>query len=250
MLLSGAAAIGLGSAVSPGALVVNMTALTATNGALITNGGKTVTLVGTGIGTVITMQVQAVITPDAPDGDPGNEGFGSSAGSFLSTGGSIKGNLTATRGNQAQNPQNPGAGSYNATGSSNGSVVDLDGDGDSDVGSNNPADPTGYFTARANATDSDGGPTTGPVFGQVHNFARAVFTVTASGDFTDVNWRIRDLTQNGFVWYENGALNAKDPTSSPYSTGAAVHIVGVPEPTTLGVASLGLLGLVSRRRKA
>ncbi|HEY7117289.1 MAG TPA: hypothetical protein VH475_11920, partial [Tepidisphaeraceae bacterium] len=76
------------------------------------------------------------------------------SGSFLTIGGGNIGNLTLT----AAGITAP----FGANGSSPGAQTDLDGDGDLDIGSNNPPDPAGFFAIRAaqligpRSTNSDG----------------------------------------------------------------------------------------------
>jgi hypothetical protein len=122
------------------------------------------------------------------------------------------------------------------TGSSNGLVTDLDGDSDLDVGSNNNAIGTNFFSPR-----SKDAPT--PQFESHVLIGTMQMTLQVSGGFTLVNFRPRVSPTSG-SWFEDGT----QITSSTFSAGAPV-VLGIPEPTTLSLTSMAGLGLLARRRK-
>src|SRR4051812_26055586 len=99
--------------------------LSATIDLRTTSGGKTVNV--TSVGQVVNLDVWAVVR--GSDSNAANDGFQWAHGSFLSSdvgGGVAAGSLSAT----VLTP-------FESTSFQNGTQVDLDGDGDLDVGSNN-----------------------------------------------------------------------------------------------------------------
>jgi hypothetical protein len=149
----------------------------------LSDGSKTV--VADHVGQVI--NIWAWAQPRGTNANLTDEGFSSLFASFLSTdvfGGAVKGDLKATR-----------LAPHNALSSSNGQQVDLDGDGDLDVGSNPNRRAKGYFFARF---DPRWDRINKMPRGQEHRFARLTFTVTAllDGDSTEINFRRRDFHTN------------------------------------------------------
>lgn len=241
-------------------LNVFMLASGATGGTI---SGDKLSVTNVPVGATVTMQFWAHI--NGADGNNGNDGLLSLAGSFLSTGGGSLGNLTAAR---AASPL-----SFKGGGSNDGaSGGDLDGDGDNDVGSNNNADPAGFFVARSsNApypqwqdTNDDSGTTNSNAPNLL--VATVKFVATAGGSATSVNFRKRDV-QGQANWYEDATAftdsdgnqvftgsKSYDPAAASQwtiGTPVSIQVAGgvVPEPATLGVAGLGALGLLARRRK-
>jgi hypothetical protein len=223
MLLGGAAIAGV-SAAANAALVIDVVATSANGGAVLVN-GKNVNILAATPGAVITFDIFADTT--GSNGNTQDDGILSFAGSFLSEGGAARGNLVATR-----------AASMTGTGGSNGLVTDLDGDGDLDVGSNNNASASNFFSARSSTAPN-------PVFGPHVLVGTMSMTLgaPASGGNTLVNFRPRVSSTAG-SWFEDGT----QITSSAFSAGAPVTLI-VPEPTTLGLAGVAGLGLLARRRK-
>jgi MYXO-CTERM domain-containing protein len=220
MLLSGAAIAGFSAAASA-ALVIDVRATAVNGGTLV--GPKEV--VGVAPGSTVTMSVFALTTGN--DGSTANDGILSFAGSFLTSGGTTFGNLVATR-----------APTMTGTGGSNGLVTDLDGDGDLDVGSNNSASATLFFSARSSVAPD-------PVFGPEVLVGTVTMAVTAGGlTPTLANFRPR-LAGTAGSWFEDGT----QITSSAFTAGAPVAVNGVPEPTALGLAGLAGLGALARRRR-
>src|SRR5882672_2068484 len=110
------------------------------------SGGKTVNI--TSVGQVVNLDVWAVVR--GTDNDATNDAFQWAHGSFLSTnvnGGAAFGSLSAAVTNQ-----------FATQVSQNGTQVDLDGDGDLDVGSNNDSQPWDYFIARADGMQGGSNP--------------------------------------------------------------------------------------------
>jgi hypothetical protein len=153
MLLCGAAVAGLGASAAKGALFLELrtASVDAAHVAFVslTPGGKSFTLNGTGaVGATVTMNIVAKST--GSDANGGNDGLLSLAGSFLSTrnGGSPRGNLAASR--QVSIAGLNQTSGFNGAGGQNGTVTDLNGDGDLNVGSNNDNDSAGFFAAPCN----------------------------------------------------------------------------------------------------
>jgi len=225
MLLTGAAVAGLGAAANA-ALVIDLRATTGSPGVVITNQGKTVT--GTVNGSTVNFDVFALVT-DSNNAVTTDQGILSFAGSFLSDGGGVRGNLAAAA-----------ASTMRGSGFSNGLMQDLDADTDLDVGSNTNTSSANFFNARSSAAPQ-------PVFGSEVLVGNLTFTVTTSSSSpTSVNFRPRAAGTAG-SWFEDGS----QITSSAFSAGTPVLVSGasgVPEPASLAMASIAGLGMLARRR--
>jgi len=138
---------------------------------------------------------------------------------------------------------------FTGSSSQNGSVQDVDGDTDIDVGSSGSS-VTGKFVARSDS------PTVLPALGADPNtgeiqIGQFTFTYTGGGADTFANFipRTGNAGANLFsaaTWFEDGVSSA--PTIAPYGAGTAVHL-SVPEPTSAALLGLGALGLLARRKK-
>jgi hypothetical protein len=109
---------------------------------------------------------------------------------------SVNGNLTAEL-----------TPTFTADGSQNGTIQDLNGDGDLDVGSNNNSDIAGFINARAGGLQTTGG----DIVGDSQSWVVATFTYKVTslsyGQPTDINFRFRDGVPAGAfdaVWWQDG----------------------------------------------
>jgi hypothetical protein len=259
-LLCAAALGALGVSTANGSLSIDLRAVTR-NGVAVSD-PKTVNVA---VGDTVVFRVFADVT-GLDDSKP--DCLQLLSGSFLSTGG-IKGTLALTTGGLLAPfdvfPYTTG-----------GHQSDLDGDGDLDLGSNNDADPTGFFAIVADrmtgprSTRLDGVSAFPPGFeptaiphGTEYSIVRTMrMFVTDIGGPTLVNFRRRDSVTGGF-WAEDANEIATDngdgTTTYTYSGGTTfsntssvigngVTLIAVPEPATLGLASIAGLGLLSQRR--
>jgi hypothetical protein len=267
MLLSGAAVTGLGVCVANAGLVIDVRAVTK-NGAAVVDPKN----VSVAAGDTVIFRVFADVTGAAGNANP--DTIQSLSGSFLSVGGGNFGNLTLT----AAGITAP----FGASGSSAGAQTDLDGDGDLDIGSNNPGDPAGFFAMRSasltgpRSTDAAGntvfpaGAAPTPIPNgteyRIITTLRMNVGAGANGDSV-VNFRTRPSTTGGF-WSEDATEISTDngdgttafsytggqsntDTTNVAGSGVTLHAGGgiVPEPASLGLASLAGLGMLARRRK-
>jgi len=227
MLLSGAAAAAMTSA-AQAAFMYDVRAVSVSGAGNLVVTNKSVVMVTPG---VVTFNLFGLIQPATDDGNPNNEANKSMNGSFLSTGGTTVGNLAATVAAPFQNLSFSG-----------GTIQDLDGDGDLDVGNNSSSSGADYWSARA--TD-----TTNGVAGQEALLGTMTFTVTTAGTETSVNFRKKAGAASGIgQWVENGVTILSNANN--VLVGAPVLVGGiVPEPTSIGLIGLAGLGMLARRRK-
>jgi hypothetical protein len=189
-------------------------------------------------GDVITLDLYAQIRGTNGLND---ETFLSAYGSVISTGallGTLAGGVVAP---------------FNSTGFQNGAQVDLDLDGDLDVGA--PANSTGaavssFFLARS--LFATPGTTVIDANTSEIRIGTFTFTVTGGGPETLINFVRRTDAVGGNLagaasWFEDGA--PKSPTSSTYAVGSPVQAI-IPEPGSTTAAAIALgLALFGRRRR-
>jgi hypothetical protein len=269
MLLSGAALAGLGASAASASLLIDLRAVTL-NGSNNLGPGNTPKLVqNVRTGDTVGLRVFADVT-------------GSNAlkfqtlqalsGSFLSTG-VTKGNLVLAAAGQVL--------PFNAAGSSVGQMTDLDGDGDLDIGSNNPGDPAGFWAIRSSlltgphSTDVAGHSVFDPSFPPTAipggteytlvNNLKFVVTQVATLEPSRVNFRTRASNTGGFWSQDANELttdNGDGTTQVGYSGGVSFSdtsgvlsgspvLIGIydPEPSTLGLAAATGLTMLARRRR-
>src|ERR1043166_7382663 len=151
---------------------------------------------------VVNVEVWATVTGSDSTGT--NDGVQDVFASFISknaNGGAALGTLSATR-----------LAPFDGTLSANGTKIDLDGDGDLDVGSNNNLSPDGYFLARSNNTTLTGG--TLGAHSQSFHIGNLTFTTSqllfGSGAYTQLRFAPRPPNVspeiNSAVWTEDGVI--------------------------------------------
>jgi len=237
MLLSGAAAAAMTTAAQASLTMdVRATSVTGAGNSLVDN--KHLSISGPG---TVTFNIFATINPTVDNGNTQDEAFVSMTGSYLSTGTSIKGSMAAD--------VNAAGGYYNPPQSSFGTIQDLDGDGDLDVGGSSSSSGSDYWWARA-ANVATG------VAGQSHLLGTLTLAITSltAGDGTDtlVNYQKKLGAPSGVgQWRENnGPING---SATNILIGAPVVLspqsVNAPEPTSIGLIGLAGLGMLARRRK-
>lgn len=176
-------------------------------------------------GQVVPMEIWARITPSA-----NGNGLVSLSGSLISSNGGILANLTAARDSN-----------WDASGSQAGTIQDLDGDTDLDIGSNTPSSATGYWAVRADSAPN-------PVPGDSFLIGTVTATVGAlNGATTVVSFRPRGNGNTHALWLEGGVV--VNPSTSQFLAGDGVTLF-IPEPASLGLAGIAGLGLLARRRQA
>jgi hypothetical protein len=169
-----------------------------------------------------------------------DETLQSAHGAIISSG-SLLGNL-------AGGPVAP----FNGSGSQNGSVQDLDADGDLDIGvaPNGGTPTTGFFIARSSQQESNG--TVVDANTREFQIGQVSFTVTGVAGTTFINFVRRANASGGNiitsgVWAVDGTV--KNPTGDTMGSGSPVVINPDPEPSALTLAAVTGLGLLARRSR-
>lgn len=175
------------------------------------DGGKAINIAGLKNNQVITLEIWATVK--GKNSSSADDALQSLIGSFTSTnvsGGAVRGDLGASI-----------RGPFNAMASNVGNAVDLDGDGDRDIGSKNPGSPDGFFAVRSSLLNRAGLAVAGGRSYHVGDLSFTVFqlmqTGTAGQGATEINFRPRAWSTQG-VWMEdgicligNGGLSAGTP---------------------------------------
>ena len=153
----------------------------------------------TSVGQVVTLDLYAVVT-GTKAASTTTDGMLSATGSFLSTASNSTTSVAGNLGNPNVNPD------YGANGASEGTIQDLNSDGNKDIGSNNNNDIAGFWNDRAGGLQTDG---TESGNSSTFYLGSVDYTVTSlhSGQATDVNFRLRSGIPSGAfdaVWEEDG----------------------------------------------
>jgi hypothetical protein len=199
-------------------------------------------------GDVVGINIVAVVSGmNALNDEAGNDIHGV----FRSTTGGLIGDL----GNSAV------VAPYNASGSQNGLTIDIDSDGDLDVGPIPNGGATGmYWVARSAESQFNGTPIPG-ANPAAEEFLFGTMTFTAGASVTTGQETFLDFIRrrnpgnpgtngsNFASWLEDGTGTASVRNGlSPYSVDG-LAIVGVPEPSGVALAALTSLRLLARRRR-
>lgn len=243
--IAGAALVGLGASAANASLTLDVVATGTSNpaGFVIGGGGKAVSVTGTAAnGDTVSFDVFANISNG--NGNSSDDGLVNAFASFSSSiNGAFRGDLLAARDSN-----------FTASGSSAGKQVDLDGDGDLDVGNPVQTSATNWFNARANTAPT-------PIFGNHIRIGTLTLTITQilSGS-TSVNVLLRNQPSSSapYNWEEDGAFLTANTAATNFgqvNQGAPVVFDtaggGVtPEPASVGILALGGLTALARRRRS
>ena len=174
-----------------------------------------------------------------------DEGFTGIHGVFRSSTGGLLGDLSTSR-----------VAPFTGSGSQDGSQIDIDSDGDFDIGDRvNGGQPNLYFVGRSNVTER-GGVRVGT---DAEEFVIGTGTWTSkagsTGSETFLDFMKRRNPGNPGTngtsyaqWFEDGSgTSSVRNGASPYTVDG-LHIIEVPEPGSAALTTLAALGLLARRR--
>ena len=173
----------------------------------LAGGGKSATITGTD--QTINMELWAVVSGSNNDGS--DDGLALVNGSLRSSNnGAALGNLTASR-----------TSAFSSSGSSNGDIVDLDGDGDKDVGSNDGSVAEGFFVARhSGGYNFDGNVSGASNAFKLGNVTFRVTQLLGTGD-VKINFVPRD-SQFAALWAEDGEFRSTEMVGASLTAGSPV----------------------------
>jgi hypothetical protein len=211
-------------------LRIDVRAIAASAGT-VTGGGKSVALVS--VGDTITLGVFGQIS--------GTNGANDELLQLAS--GSITSGVVGLKGNLSGGVVAP----FNGGSSQNGSVADIDSDGDLDVGSIGTT-ITGKFLARSDTLTA--GTSNLDAQSEEVKIGQFTFTYTGGSASAFINFVPRTGTSAAATWFEDGEENTSshNPSNGVFTAGTPVQVSVVPEPGTLTVAALAGLALLARRR--
>jgi len=239
--IAGAALVGLGVSSANASLTFDVVASGSTGTSVISGAGKIVS--GSSVGDTVTFDVFANISNG--NGNSADDGLVNAFASFLSANvsgaGAIRGDLVAVRDSN-----------FTASGSSAGKQVDLDADGDLDVGNTVQTSATNWFNARANTAPT-------PITGNHLHIATLTLTITSAnlGGETDVNAALRNQPSSTtpYNWEEDGVFtNGGSVAGGVVGVGSPVVFGSgggvTPEPASMGLLALGGITALARRRRS
>jgi hypothetical protein len=230
-----------------GAVALALAVGSAANAALITfdlrgPGGAKSVATPASAGQTVQLNLYAIVTNG--NGNQADDGFLLAHGSILSAdSGTQLGDLSAL---QLNTPF------LDNSVSSGGTPTNLDGNPDLELGGTNPSSSTGYIIA---STGTSAKFSTGTTGNAEFLLGTVVWTYTGGEGTTELQFSPRNRTDGAVPGKQlvkgtsdgvNFLLTGADVNNIAF--GAPVTI-GVPEPTTLGLAAIGLTGLLARRRK-
>jgi hypothetical protein len=271
-LALGIAMVGLLAATSEAAgIVYNVQAVEGGTGYTLANGGKSV--LATGPSGVVKLQIWGLIAN--ANGNNDDDGFRQTHLSLVSTGGTpnMRGNISTRPdpdGIGTANPQTSPdniAPFNNTLGAQPGNAVDLDADGDMDLGDlrTTGATTANFFIASTGATGLDYPAIPAGVKGAI-NLGGANYTgfLVGTFDFAFDNQTVGNTSINAVprmasgpsgllhAFKQDGVSRSLAGNNADVTVGAPVVVTAIPEPSTIALVGAGLLGLVfvARRRKA
>jgi hypothetical protein len=189
-------------------------------------------------------------------------GFQAASGSIVSQG-SLRGDLSGKKGDLDMYQKTPAITTalrpFARAAEQPGVPVDLDGDGDLDLGAPNQDSAAGFIIVRSDPMEYFGlsnavvpGPDDSSIQAKI---GRVEFTVGSTGDRAELLWMPRrnaagQIAAEAGLWFDDqgGTPGTRSGTTGTIAA-AAPLVVLVPEPGVLGTLALGAVGLLARRRK-
>lgn len=243
-----AAIVGMSTSGARGGLAFDLRA-TAVNGAPLSGIQTPHDIPFATVGDVIQFDVFVVVT--GTDADFTNDKFASAIGSFKSTppdpSANLRGDLLLDVVRTAIDPDTgepiPPFG-FDAPGFSVGLQQDLDGDGDIDVGSNDPSNAANHWAVRYFLEPTFDAPA-GLPDGRKVGFGTFQVTSAALGSATLLRFAGRNV-RTGSLYIEDGRVLSRPSLDSTMEH--SILVSAVPEPVPIGTSCIAFLTLTRRRR--
>ena len=286
MFKSGLAALAIGLAINQASasLTLDLRATSKTVGGITTTnlggastgasavfGAGLTSVSGLNIGDSVTFTLFAYVHSELSnpeDGGNGNgatnfQGFQNAFGSVLmSLGGGITGNWTAQAAQQGLvgGLFFNGTGRYGAAGAQPGTIQDLNGDGQTDIGSNStvPTSTQLVFARAGSMITTNGGagiatPISGDSLTTQFNVATMKFTITglSGSNQSGFVWRNVNFPNGADIpalWQEDSIARNSKASGGILLAGSGVQLIAIPEPAAFGMLLLGGVGMVGFRR--
>ena len=255
------AAMAGGASLAHASLNFDLRAVSATGSGITLNGPKSVDVLPGSTGEIVFEAWATLLGNDALKNNDKLQNWSLRFKSTNASGGGIRGNMNITPilDDDGNNIGLGGQGGWEqGTGAEHGTLRDLDGDGDMDVGNTDAVDSGGTATGNANGRHPlpPAYPSAGALPAASWMIYKFAIPITQSTPGNTMVALVPSAIPTSFLWQEDrtgaGFVANRNGVDFPVLNGPAVQVSVIPEPGTIALAIFGLAGvaLAIRRRKS